>query len=58
VAPNGRTFGRPATFNLRSSVVGAVIWIAFGAGGLFLVLLVVRRLGRRIVASRRSQVAS
>ena len=58
VAPNGRTFGTPATFNLRSSVVGAVIWIAFGAGGLFLVLLVVRRLGRRIVASRRSQVAS
>lgn len=58
VAPNGRAFGTPAAFNLRSSVVGAVIWVAFGAGGLFLVLLVVRRLGRRVVASRRGRVAS
>ncbi|MDQ3629178.1 MAG: DUF6049 family protein [Actinomycetota bacterium] len=58
MAPNGRTFGTPAAFNLRGSVVGAVIWVAFGAGGLFLVLLVVRRLGRRVVTFRRGRVAS
>lgn len=58
VTANGRTFGTAETFNLRSSVVGAYIWVAFAAGGVFLVLLVVRRLGRRIVASRRGQVPS
>jgi Family of unknown function (DUF6049) len=48
--PKGRPFGTPITFNVRSSVVGTMIWIALGAAGAVIVLAV----GRRIRRSRRS----
>jgi uncharacterized protein DUF6049 len=46
--PNGRPFGEPVSFSMRSSVVGTVIWIAFGAAGAIVLLAV----GRRIKRSR------
>lgn len=51
--PKGRPFGEPATFKMRSSVVGTVIWIALGAAGAIVVLAV----GRRIRRSTRSDPA-
>jgi hypothetical protein len=48
--PQGRPFGEPITFNVRSSVVGTMIWIAFGAAGAVIVLAI----GRRIRRSRRT----
>jgi hypothetical protein len=48
VTAAGREFGEPITFPLRSSVVGEVIWYAMGAAGVFVLLLVVRRIGRRL----------
>jgi len=49
--PQGRPFGEPTTFNMRSSVVGTVIWIALGAAGAVIILAI----GRRIRRSRRSR---
>jgi hypothetical protein len=49
--PKGRPFGAPIAFNMRSSVVGTVIWIALGAAGAIIVLAI----GRRIRRSRRSR---
>jgi hypothetical protein len=48
VTADGRQFGEPITFPLRSSVVGEIIWYAMGAVGVFVLLLVVRRIGRRL----------
>lgn len=48
VTGSGRPFGNPATFPLRSSMVGTVIWYAMGAVGVFILLLVVRRVVRRL----------
>jgi hypothetical protein len=44
--PAGRPFGAPTTFNMRSSVVGTVIWIALGAAGAIIVFAVARRIRR------------
>ena len=49
--PNGRPFGEPVTFSMRSSVVGTVIWIAFGAAGAIVLLAVGRRIKRSRTAS-------
>jgi hypothetical protein len=49
--PNGRPFGEPVTFSMRSSVVGTVIWIAFGAAGAIVLLAVGRRIKRSRSAS-------
>jgi hypothetical protein len=48
VTGSGQQFGDPTTFPLRSSMVGTVIWYAMGAVGVFLLLLVVRRIWRRV----------
>jgi hypothetical protein len=48
VTAAGREFGQPITFPLRSSVVGEIIWYAMGAAGVFVLLLVLRRIGRRL----------
>jgi hypothetical protein len=48
--PAGRPFGAPVTFNMRSSVVGTVIWIALGAAGAVIIVAI----GRRIRRSRRT----
>jgi len=45
---NGRAFGEPVTFPLRSSMVGTVIWYAMGGIGVLLLVLVVRRIARRL----------
>ena len=48
VTETGQAFGDPTTFPLRSSQVGTVIWYAMGAVGVFLLLLVGRRIWRRL----------
>jgi hypothetical protein len=48
VTESGLRFGDRAAFPLRSSMVGTVIWYAMGAVGAFILLLVVRRIGRRL----------
>jgi len=49
---NGRPFGEPVTFPLRSSMVGTVIWYVMGGIGVLLLVLVVRRIGRRMRSAR------
>lgn len=48
---NGSTFGEPAVFNVRSSRVGAAVWVAMGAAAVLVVLALLRRFttGRRTV---------
>lgn len=48
VSPQGLTLGEPAVFNVRSSNVGLLIWIAMGLAA----LLVVVAIGRRLLARR------
>ena len=47
VSPSGRSVGTPFEFNLRSSNVDSVVWIAMGAAVLFVILTIGRRLGTR-----------
>jgi hypothetical protein len=49
VSASGRHVGAPFEFNLRSSNVDAVIWLAMGAAGLFVFVA----LGRRATRQRR-----
>ncbi len=46
-APGGRVFGKAASFSLRTSVVGVVVWIALGAAAALVLLAIVRRVLRR-----------
>ncbi len=57
VTPAGQSFGTPATFTLRSSVVGVVIWIAMGAAAAFMLLVIVRRVVRRVRSPRAARPA-
>jgi hypothetical protein len=43
VAPDGQAFGTPAVFNVRSSRVGAALWVAIGLAAAFVVIALVRR---------------
>ncbi|KQY55934.1 hypothetical protein ASD11_15715 [Aeromicrobium sp. Root495] len=47
VTPSGREFGEPAVFNVRSSSVGAAVWLAMGAAGVVVVLALLRRFVKR-----------
>lgn len=48
VTESGAGFGDPAVFNIRSSNVGLIVWIAMGAAGLLVIATWARRfLGRR-----------
>ncbi|MGH3424475.1 MAG: DUF6049 family protein, partial [Nocardioidaceae bacterium] len=47
VAPDGKTFGEPTRFSVRSSVVGVIIWIGMGVAGLLVVAAIARRVWRR-----------
>lgn len=47
ITPEGKPFGDPAVFQVRSSAVGAVLWVAIGAAGLLVVVALVRRFSRR-----------
>lgn len=52
VTPDAKAFGEPAVFNVRSSTIGAVLWVGFALAG----LLIVVAIARRIRAARRSTV--
>ncbi|UYM07352.1 DUF6049 family protein [Solicola gregarius] len=47
VTPNGRRFGEPAEFSVRSSVVGTAIWIGMGIAVVLVVIALARRIRRR-----------
>lgn len=49
--PDGDTFGKPAEFNVTSSVVGTAIWIGMGVAGLLVLLALVRQIRRRRAAA-------
>ena len=54
VTSDGRAFGETSEFNVRSSRVGAVLWVTMGAAGLFVLVALARRFRSR--RSRRSDV--
>lgn len=43
ITPSGKSFGTPAIFQVRSSAVGAVLWVAIGLAALLVVVALVRR---------------
>ena len=43
VTPDGEVFGTPAVFNVRSSRVGAALWVAIGLAAAFVVVALARR---------------
>jgi len=43
----GQTVGDPTTFNVRSSSISTVLWVAMGAAGVFVLIALVRRFHRR-----------
>ena len=43
VTPDGEAFGDPAVFNVRSSRVGAALWVAIGLAAAFVVVALARR---------------
>lgn len=47
ISPDGKSFGKPAVFNVRSSAVGAVLWVAIGLALLLVVVAMIRRFARR-----------
>lgn len=47
VSAEGKTIGVPTDFNVRSSKVGVVLWIAMGLAGLLVLAALVRRFSRR-----------
>ena len=51
---DGRRLGSEVQFNLRTSNVGAVVWLVMGTGGALLLVMIVFRIQRR-VRSRRTQ---
>lgn len=50
----GQTIGSTTTFKVRSSSIGAVLWVAMGLAGLFVLAALVRRFHRR----RRTRAAA
>lgn len=55
VTPSGRAFGQTTEFNVRSSSVGTVLWITMAAAGVFVLLALARRFGRRRSTRPRSE---
>ncbi len=47
VTPDGRAFGTTSEFNVRSSSVGVVLWATMAAAGLFVLVALARRFGKR-----------
>lgn len=47
ITPEGQAFGKPSVFQVRSSAVGAVLWVAMGAAGLFVVVALLRRFRKK-----------
>jgi len=48
VTRGGERFGPDVSFNVRTSVVGVVVWVLVGIAGLLLVVAIVRRIVLRI----------
>jgi len=47
ISPEGKAFGPPAVFNVRSSAVGAVLWVAIGLAAALVVVAMARRFVKR-----------
>ena len=47
ITPGGESFGDPAVFNVRSSRVGAALWVAIGLAAAFVVIALARRFRRK-----------
>lgn len=47
ITPGGESFGDPAVFNVRSSRVGAALWVAIGVAAAFVVIALARRFRRK-----------
>lgn len=54
ITPEGVPVGEPDSFNVRSSRVGAAVWVLMGAAGLFVLFA----LGRRFLRGRRTGAPS
>jgi hypothetical protein len=52
VSTEGRPIGQPAEFNVRSSKIGVVLWVAMGLAGLLVLAALVRRFSRRRTRTR------
>ena len=46
-APDGSRIGTPAVFNVRSSKIGVVLWVAIGLAGVLVLVALFRRFHRR-----------
>ncbi len=49
---DGKAIGQPAEFNVRSSKIGAVLWVAMGLAALLVLAALVRRFSRRRFRTR------
>lgn len=49
---DGQPIGQPAEFNVRSSKIGVVLWVAIGLAGLLVLAAVVRRFSRHRTRTR------
>jgi hypothetical protein len=47
ITPGGESFGDPAVFNVRSSRVGAALWVAISVAAAFVVIALARRFRRK-----------
>jgi hypothetical protein len=54
VTSRGQSFGQPAVFNVRSSRVGAALWVAIGLAAAFVVVALLRRFLRHPRADART----
>jgi hypothetical protein len=54
VTSQGQSFGEPAVFNVRSSRVGAALWVAIGLAAAFVVVALLRRFLRHPRADART----
>ena len=49
---DGKAIGQPDEFNVRSSKIGAVLWVAMGLAALLVLAALVRRFSRRRSSTR------
>lgn len=47
ISPEGKEFGDPAEFNVRTSAVGIVLWVAIGLAGALVAVALARRFSNR-----------
>lgn len=54
---DGKDIGMPATFKVRSSSIGVVLWVAMGLAGALVLAALIRRFHRRRTGSNTPQLA-